>query len=207
MRVLLLFHVGEAPPHLKLMMDSVRKHLPDYYLVHLTDRETAGLAVDEVIRRDRGDTPVFVFRTDHFAHCRYNKWLALDTDVLVKHGVEDVWARNFDVALTTRRKGPCPDTNGVDVTKIYPFNTGVIFSRNRDFWVKCMERMKPPYAQGWYSDQSAVAAVAETLQFHVLVLPGDEFNWTPFTEDEQSEARIVHYKGKRKEWMLRACAS
>ncbi len=203
---MLVFHVGEEQAHYPLMIASVRKHLPDYRIVHLTDFETTDLTgADEVIRKHREpELPVFVFRTDHFATCPYSEWLALDTDVLVRRGVEDVWARNFDVALTTRREGACRDPNGVDVRKSMPFNTGVIFSRKPEFWVKCRERMSPPYHWGWYTDQVAVAAVAETRKFHVLVLPGVEFNWTPNTEDERSEARIVHYKGNRKDWMMRA---
>ncbi len=199
-----MFHVGAEPAHAALMIASVRKHLSEYRLVQLTDMETSPLAgMDEVIRREREpDLPLFVFRAEHFAHCPYSKWLALDTDVLIRRGVDDVWARGFDVALTTRRELICRDPNGVPVAKSMPFNTGVIFSRNPEFWVRCRERMNPPYRHGWYTDQLAVADVAQSLEFHVLVLPGEEFNWTPAAEWETSEARIWHYKGNRKEWML-----
>jgi hypothetical protein len=185
-----------------LMLESVKRYMPEYRLVQLTDMDTECLnGVDEVIRRARPDAPIFVFRTEHFAHCPYSEWLALDTDVIVRQAVDDVWARAFDVALTTRRAGPCWDPNGLDVSRFMPFNTGVIFSRQPKFWHKCSERMVPPYEGEWWSDQLAVGAVAESKQFRVLVLPGDEFNWTPKTKDEQSDARIWHYKGNRKEWM------
>ncbi len=203
--MLLLFSVGEQP-HTPLMIASVKRHMGEYHLVQLTDMETAPLeGVAEVVRRERDPAaPIFVFRTEHFAHCPYSEWLALDADVLVRRGVEDVWERPFDVALTTRRAGPCWDPNGQDVTRSMPFNTGVIFSRCPKFWDRCLERMAPPYAEMWWADQLAVGAVAESKRFRVLVLPGDEFNWTPNTADEQSAARIVHYKGNRKEWMLNA---
>jgi 3-hydroxymyristoyl/3-hydroxydecanoyl-(acyl carrier protein) dehydratase len=199
--VLLLFLVGE-PEYAPLMVRSVKRHLPEYRIVQLTDFDSPEMAgADEVIRRYRDpDLPLFAFRTEHFALCPYTEWLALDADVLVMRGVEDVWERKFDVALTTRRKLTCRDPNGVDVRKSMPFNTGVIFSRNPEFWVKCGERMN--HSEKIYADQLAVADVAQTLKFHVLVLPGDEFNWTPVTEDEHSEARIWHYKGKRKDWMM-----
>lgn len=199
--MLLLFLVGE-PDYAPLMVKSVRRHMGEYRIVQLTDFDSPAMeGADEVIRRYRDpDLPIFAFRTEHFANCPYTEWLALDADVLVMRGVEDVWERKFDVALTTRRKGACWDTNGTNIARSMPFNTGVIFSRNPQFWHKCLGRMK--YEEKLYADQLAVAAVAESLEFHVLVLPGDEFNWTPYAQDEESQARIWHYKGKRKDWMM-----
>lgn len=62
----------------------------------------------------------------------------------------------------------------------------------------------PEQERKWYGDQLAVAHVVRSGKFKVLTLPCDIFNYTPRTElDDLSDRAIVHYKGKRKEWLLK----
>ncbi len=206
MKVLLLFAIGAEQPYVPLMISSVRRHLPDYKIVQLTDHESPSIkGVDEILSRKKDPgMPMLVFRTEHFAHCPYTEWLALDADIIVKAPLDDVWGRRFDVALTTRRGKHCFDEDGNDITEVMPFNTGVIFSREPKFWHDCCALMQPPYPAGWWSDQLVVGVVAASHKYAVLTLPGDEFNWTPDVEGEASQvARIWHYKGNRKDWMQR----
>jgi len=85
-----------------------------------------------------------------------------------------------------------------------PYNTGVMFSRSKSFWVDCLDwlRDKPESLQQWYGDQYAVAAIAGNGSYQVKELPCDKFNWSPNSREDTSDARIWHYKGAvRKKWM------
>lgn len=180
-----------------------------YPIVQMSDLKTPRVAgVDEVIRLPM-KVPLMPFRLKHLALCPYKTWLTLDTDILVKKPVADVFERSFDVAITRRTEGVCLH-NGTDIAPSMPFNTGVIFSRTPEFWMEAYDwlRSQDDAKQHWWGDQLAVAEIANRLKYHVLVLPGHEFNWTPSHEGEQSEARIWHYKGvNRKEWITRAYSS
>lgn len=171
------------------MIASVRKHM-DWPIVMLTDETTEAQDVDEVVRFPcRGQ-----IAKDHIEALKgfeHDETVHLDTDLIVKGDVRHVFDQPFDVALTWR-------------VASMRYNSGVMFSRSHDFWVKCSEWFegKGDRTAEWTGEQRAVNDVAETGEFNVLELPCDTYNWSPCKErQEREQALIWHYKGARKKWM------
>lgn len=172
-----------------------------YRVWQLTDDETPEIAgVHEVIRKPFCGY-LMTYRLRHLAEFPESEFCSLDTDVVIRKPLQDVFDRHFDVALT-RRYHKILDPLGNDVTVDMPYNTGVMFSRNARFWSKalsicealCEEERK------WYGDQLSVARAAR--YFDVLDLDCAEWNFTPSNANEVPEhVRAVHYKGERKKWM------
>ncbi|HSD52846.1 MAG TPA: hypothetical protein VLC47_01705 [Burkholderiales bacterium] len=193
-------HVGEDL-RLPTIMAASAKRL-GYELLQMTDEHAPAVpGVDAVVRLPWDGDRLMLYRVQHLAMLA-EPVLIIDTDVMILRDVRPVWDREFDVALT-RRTGPAFDPNGVDLAKEMPYNNGVIFSRSQAFWRRCYElyREFPLELQRWYGDQYAVRFAAP--EFNVLELPVDPYNYSPATPEEDVSGKlIVHYKGKRKEWML-----
>lgn len=199
-------HVGADIALPSLMVASVRAAMPATEIVQMTDRVTPEVpGVDTAIRHDWDGRKMMIFRLAHLATLDRPASIILDTDVIVQRALDPVFARPFDVALTIRHE-PVTDLDGANITPQMPYNTGVMFSRQTRFWAEALEycRRLPDDRHDWYGDQLSVKHVADTGSFKVLELPCDEYNYSPRTEDENIEARYaVHYKGARKEWMVR----
>lgn len=190
MIVSFLLSYQEAPYAEKMVAAAKEVHGCD--VVQMTDLVTPKVTgVDEVIRH-KPDVPLMVFRLRHLATFHHQDMLILDTDVICKAPCPEVWAKDFDVALTKRD------------AEFMPYNTGVMFSRSIDFWQDSLDfllRRCKPHHQNWYGDQLAVNGVVKTNRYTVLDLPCGTYNWTPEAQDETSDAKFWHYKGCRKEWI------
>lgn len=194
---------NEQIPLAERMVASVRKAMPFVKIVQQTDDVTPAI-VDDVVRIPWDGMKLMTYRLQHLSAMPAGDTLILDTDVWVQQDVTNVFEdRNFDVALT-KRDGSIM-WRGIDIAKLMPYNTGVMFSRNPRFWQKahawCSKAQEE--IQNWFGDQMAVKGVCD--QFNVLELPCEEFNYTPSSKDEDvSNRAIVHYKGAagRKQWML-----
>ena len=198
-------HVGDDL-RLPTLMAASAKRL-GYALVQMTDERTSAVpGVDAVVRLPWDGERLMTYRLQHLAALA-EPALIVDTDVVFVRDVRHVWEQEFDVALT-RRDGPAPDPNGVDLAEVMPYNTGVMFSRSQPFWQRCHELCSgfPPEVQRWYGDQYAVRFAAP--EFKVLELAVDPYNYSPGSADEDvSQRYVVHYKGPRKEWMLALAAA
>ena len=60
----------------------------------------------------------------------------------------------------------------------------------------------PESAHKWWGDQLSVKLCAESNKFNLLKLNCDEYNYTPKSEYDKKDVYVLHYKGKRKEWMI-----
>jgi hypothetical protein len=190
--VIAAFLLVGAQPHARFMVESVKDVLK-CHIVQMSDLKTPEVpGVDEVVRLPF-KVPLMVYRLRHLWNYPHERMLILDTDVLVKKSVEDVWG-DFDIALTRR---PSEASFGM------PYNTGVMFSQNRSFWGACHDWLvwQRPEWQAWYGDQRAVARMAGS--YNVKTLSAEEFNWSPNSRNDVSEARFWHFKGAiRKKWMI-----
>jgi hypothetical protein len=198
-------HVGHQPWAAKMVASA--KEVTGWPIVQLTDEKTDQVpGVDAVIRRAWNGKHLMRFRMEHLADIHVPH-LTCDADVIFKKPVDDVWADEFDMALTYRdhpimltidHKG---EVAGADISQGMPINTGVMFCRSSQFFTDCLEYMQglPSDRLDWWGDQMAVCEVAK--RYNVKRLPCDEFNWTPSTKDQYEGARIVHYKGTRKKWL------
>ena len=194
--------VGEQP-YAERMVESI-KDVHGIPVVQMTDLKTKPVkGVDKVVRLPFR-VPLMLYRLKHLATYRHTEMLIVDTDVIAKRPVDDVWDIDFDVALTLRGPGELMTGDGLDISIEMPFNTGVMFSRGNAFWRDCYTWLAggTPEEQRWYGDQLAVANVVRRETHEVLALLCSEFNWAPSSRTDTSEARFWHYKGAtRKKWI------
>jgi hypothetical protein len=193
----------ELRPLAEKMVASCKRHMPTVPIMHMRDEKTQEIdrCMSQVLPWD--GKRLMLYRGQHLAALPRGDVLSLDVDVIVQRDLRPVFHKPFDVALT-KRKGPILDGDGVDIAKLMPYNAGVMFSTRNAFWTRVLEIIKdlPEEAQNWWGDQLAVKAAAP--EFNTLDLPCSIYNYTPATEDEDvSDKAVVHYKGNRKDWMLR----
>ena len=183
----------------RLMVRSAREVMPDAHIVMMTDEWTAPIkGVDEVIRRPR-NFPMSMHRLEHWATCKYDEWVTVDTDVIFRAPLDDVFERPFDVALTRRTRGlKMPEL------PVQWYNIGVMFSRCPAFWQAALahaQSLTYQWRELFMVDQLSVCATAP--QFNVLDLATAEFNYKPGAPMDTGDARVLHYAGiERKQWMI-----
>lgn len=184
----------------KVLVHSIREHHNDAIIYQVSNLSTPEVPdVDNVLRLQMSEG-LMTFRVASFAILP-KEVIYLDTDVVIQSNLDHVFDDDFDVAFT-KRNSPIK-TKEEDLTEDMPYNGGVVFSRNKDFWKDCHEVCKklPLRRQNWFGDQIAMAIVAKTGKYKIKEFPV-EYNFSPknFNEDVSS-MKIVHYKGERKVWM------
>jgi hypothetical protein len=181
-----------------VMLDSVMRTMPNTDIIHLTDESTKCIDGTITIRRPFVHDNPMLFRMEHISAIDGDV-LVLDTDVMVRKDLRPIFSLDFDVALTWR-SDKVIDTNGVNISDLMPYNTGVVFSRSAKFWKDCVD-FATGKNFGWYADQASVAVISE--RYNTLKLHCDNFNYTPKSASEDVSSRyVVHYKGKRKNFIL-----
>lgn len=188
------------------MVRSAKEVMPGVEIVQMTDTRTPAIkGVDDVYSMK----PVQEFapyRLLHLAHFPADKpAIFLDTDVIVKRDMREAFNESFDVGLTKRDYAIFGRQSGRNLTEIMPFNTGVMFCRDPNFFMDCYEVSLTcsPEEQRWFADQIAIARVAATGDWDVKEFQCEVWNRVPVRADDLGQAYAVHYKGeKRKAWML-----
>lgn len=141
--------------------------------------------------------------------------VALDSDILVNGSLDDLFERDFDVAVTWR---PSPTQ---------PVNGGLLILNNRRpelarrFFERYVAIYQERYADqaAWYGDQLALRDavgldlngyrsrdIVEVEGCRILLLPCDTYNFSPENGYGQittplTDKRILHFKGERKRLM------
>jgi hypothetical protein len=188
----------------QIMVRSVREAMPSADIVQLTDTNTLPLAGVHACIHRRMEFPwLMLYRLDHFRNLPHERAMFIDTDAVVQKDTEVVFERPFDVALT-RRTGVIL-VDGKNIVPEMPYNSGVMFSRGQAFWNDCYEYCAtlPNEQKHWYGDQMTLKVLVDRGKHNVLELSCNEFNYSPSQELEDVSGKyVVHYKGKRKKWML-----
>jgi len=195
-------HVGEDSRLPELMVQSVLKAMPGVEIVQLTDLHTKHVKGASSVVRKPFNGLLMTFRLEHLANITGN-WLTLDTDIIVNSDLSHVFGQDFDVALT-KRYGKILDERGKDIVAMMPYNTGVMFSRNPQFWKEAYRLLlkMPASAHQWWGDQLSVRLVADSKKYSLLELPCDNYNYSPKNLDDHKQCLVLHFKGARKEWIL-----
>ena len=199
---IVFLQVGNDVIHAEKMVQSARKACKNAQIIQLSDEHTQIVKdVDKVVRKPYNGK-LMLFRMQHLADLR-GEWVNLDTDIIVKKDLADVFNLDFDVALT-KRESPILDSNGFDITTIMPYNGGVIFSRNHLFWQDALRKIESLNHEqhDWWGDQVAIKLVADTNYYNIVELPCDEYNYTPSNAEERKDVYVYHFKGQRKDWMM-----
>jgi uncharacterized Rossmann fold enzyme len=187
----------DMPAHVAIAeyaIASVRKAMPNAEIWHLTTHDGPVLSADcELRMKVDGE---FAYRQALISSHLEGDVLFLDVDVTVNEDVSHVFDSDFDVCVTTDMR---PGAPGIK------YNGGVIFSRCPDYWRAIAEAGKGmdfyKAAGDWEPIERARGAVADSGQFKLLVLPGEEYNYIPATAGD-IQGKITHYRGKRKAWMI-----
>ena len=173
---------------------AVRKAMPAAEIWHLTTLDGPELSADKCLRLDvKGE---FAYRQAAISAELEGDVLFLDVDVVVREDVSHVFADDFDVCVTTDMR---PGAPGIK------YNGGVIFSRCPDYWRAIAEAGRGmdfyKMTGDWEPIERARGAVADSGQFKLKVLPGEDYNYIPATAGDV-RGKITHYRGKRKAWMI-----
>lgn len=179
------------------MVKSVRKHMPDAELIHVAESGAEKL--------DGFDSFMVVDHENDYVDqllkllCEIDGHvLALDYDIIMQADVSDVFDLDFDACFTSR-----PNTS----RKLgQSYNMGVVFSKSPEFWREVRQIYSvQPMRDGWMNSQTLASMISRSLgkKYKVMEIPGDIYNFSPSDEFEDvSGKKIVHYKGRRKPWML-----
>lgn len=199
-------HVGEDTELVNGMVASVRNVMPGASIWMMTDADTPEVDCDHRVQSPQ-DIPFMTYRMRHLAALPPGKWVILDTDVIVQRTLEGVLGKH-DACLTRREM--VLDQDGNNVAEWMPYNTGVMWCRNPEFWrdaYKVCAKL-PDKLQNWYGDQVAVRLVAESGRYRMGEVNVDPWNYSPeYADEDVSHKAVVHYKGRRKDWMRKRCHS
>ncbi len=200
MRVAFL-HVGMHTLLPAIMVASVRKQMPGVEIIQMTCPRTETIPGvnfrSEIDYEPDYKDQLMVYRLLHLSRLEA-PLLILDTDVIVQSDLRPLFDQDFDVAMVNRGTGPIVLS---DFTiPPMPYNSGVIAVKSDAFLKAWSSYELTNELRGWWGDQVALAETAKA--FNVLELP-DDFNYSPSKRKEDvTQKKIVHYKGRRKPWML-----
>lgn len=199
-----------------IMAKSVKKAMPNARLIQMSDRKTPIIdGADEIWRDDYTynqflaqpygmilPNGLMVFRMRMLSKLDDKPTVILDTDTVVQHDLSSAFDDPFDIGLTERTE-VIKDQNGHNMVETMPFNTGVMFSRSARFWRDCLDyvRTLTKDEKDWTGDQLAVAHISKNYRLKRFTV--DPWNYSPSTKEEDiSGKKVVHYKGRRKTWMI-----
>lgn len=182
-----------------MMVASVKKAMPDIEVLQMTDTTTKPIEGVDEVRVIEIDGPwLMPYRLKHLAALDGEN-IILDTDIIVREDLREVFKHGFQLALTRRDIGLI---DGLDM----PYNIGVMFSRCPEFWQEAYEYCLtlPENQQMWFGDQIAVKYLVDAGKYKIGELDCDIWNYSPNTKYfDPSEKKVIHFKGtKRKLWML-----
>jgi hypothetical protein len=188
----------DARDQARIMIASVRKHMPVARIVQHSDMEYPQTDGVDEIRRRRFDGDHIQRRWSHMQDMmRYGREnvLSLDCDVVVKRDVIDVFEQDFDIAM-------CRTLDRRDLV----FNAGVIFAKpsGAGFWAEVLYEYAadPAIMDEWEGSQTALTRAADKSALKVRNLNFDIYNFTPNGPGVvPPTAQIVHYRGRRKRFM------
>lgn len=175
-----------------LSVNSARAVMPQAEIVHLTDEATPPLeGVDVVLRQVLEGN--WWRRMWQASAALEGDVIHANTDILFRGDVSHVFALDFDIAV--------PHI----ADPVVRHDAGILFSRSPAF---CRALAASPAAQvdkegdidAWLASYNAEI---NARRYRVVVLPGSVYSRVPgFAEDPVASARVVHFRGPRKRWML-----
>lgn len=179
-------------------IESVRKHMPNAHIIHLTTPEGPRVPeADERIAPDdvRGQ---FLRRRMTAQSKVQGDTIFCDVDTVFLADVSNVFEMNFDVAVAKSLTPPHPwlaCTGGILFSRCPPFFEFMAKFGRHTGWEK-------EHVGTWVPTQLLFNWLLTTSQFKVHYLPAAIYEYKPKAEDDPCVgARVLHYKGKsRKDW-------
>lgn len=179
----------------ELMMASVSRVTPDAEFVHLTDTDTPAL-VGRVTRSEpRRDGNRVVVACEQHATLPPDT-VILDTDVIVLGDLRELMVPGADLVVTRR-------SDRKIAGRYMPFLFGVCVSRNPAVWIDLRNRALSMTGDDarWWGIQVALPDMVG--RWNIQSVPCEEWNYTPREGENVAGRKALHYKGKRKQMMVR----
>lgn len=199
MRVAFMFYGPQQPELARRMISSVREHMPNVIVTQLTDTRTKALEeADEVRRIDGSNYGYLVYK--HMATLP-EPFIRLDYDMLIQGDLAHV-LEDTDLAFNTHSD---PVVVNSDWGRTYPYATCLWAARNnaREFAESFRGIHIISGRDNWLGLVPSVNEAIGESPFAIRSLAGEIYNYTPKDRnDRPKDALVIHYKGKRKAWML-----
>ena len=175
---------------------SVRSVMPGAEIVLMTTTQWAGpdLGVDNVRRLNLPMDCFYGYRKYFSQSTIEGDSLFLDVDCIVQKDVSGIFEREFDITV-------CYRCETDPLKRMLPFNGGVVFSRCPEFWKEATGN--PGDHKDWVDPERRLSETATNDAYLVRAIDGNVYNYTPNLPGEDLSGKaIVHYKGRRKEFVL-----
>jgi len=220
----------------RISMQAVKKADKSARLIVATDEVGLSVPGAEMVRFEPG-LPLMVANIEAQLAVMWSHRtpiVFLDTDVLFLKPFPEQWEQGLTVTWRNTVGGEIDDVKG-GVADVMPYNYGVMGVLpgprviEAFLWMRERVRRMAPSLQLWWGNQIALAALAgprpesgigadvrpipwslteENPTVNVTKLPGEIWNWTPRTADEDLTSRgAVHFKGHTRGWMQGAAES
>ena len=170
------FQIGEVI-FTELLIKSIRKYVPDSYIIQSTDIKTKAISgVDKTFRYDGDISNLMTFRLESNANIDIpGQTIFLDTDMLVLRNFTLANFNSYDVVLCQREfdiEGIVNTKfNGMNMTmyenktlkEAWPFLGCLNIVKDKSFWKDCSEILigLDPQFHFWYGDQEAIKIFVE----------------------------------------------
>jgi hypothetical protein len=185
-----------------MLISSIRRNIPKTEIYQLTDNKSCLChGINGSVRLDTKN------RLEHYSQLE-GEWVLIDSDVLVLDDISDVFDSDFDVAVCDRKGVMLESEVGTDFMLKMPYNLGIIFSRSQNFWIDVLNEWNNLTVNEQtviYGDQLALNnLIKKNEKYKIEILPGLIYNKSPNNIEEigSSQHKVIHFKGKRKYWML-----
>lgn len=215
------FHVGDDVTMPQEMVNSIRKHMPDAYIVMCTDHHTPRVdGVSETVMGTYDRTKLMEARLRAFADAKIEvPAMYIDTDMVFLSevnptellGKKDVMVcrRSFhrDSLFNVHMTGfDMSEYEGDTMDEVYPYLACATITRDYKPWEgmhSLLVQVIPDKYQKWYGDQEAIKIMAQGMDKNkVGYLNEWEYACLPEFEDEIIRVgvvpKVIHYKGDRK---------
>lgn len=202
LRVCFLYFGDQQPALARIMIESVRRHMPNAVVSQLTNRTSKALDEVDEVRRVDGNGYGFLL----WQHMRSvpEPFIRLDYDMVLQESLEHtlVGDEEFDIALNEQT-----DTRALssEYGAKYPIAGSVWVGKRkaREFADHFRGVHLALELDDWLGLVPAVNEAVTSPEFKVKILAGERYNYIPKDRDDKPAGMsILHYKGRRKRWML-----
>ena len=184
------------------LVANIREVMPSQEILMITDEDTQMIkGINKVLRVPR-TMPLMPWRLKchQFAHDLSDEIMFTEPDVRFQADVMGDFPGNADIAVTTREQEVLLENERLNT----PFTLGMTFSRNAEFWreAKIYCQSLTAKDQDWFGDMLSIAHVIDSGKFTVVQMNGSIYNHVVNDPDKPTDAKVLHYKGKRKHWLF-----
>lgn len=200
-------------PRAELFVRSVRKTMPQAYIVQCSDADSPEVpGIDKLARHDGNARNLMLFRLECFARLTLNgPAVYLDSDMLMLRPIDlKAILGSADAALCQRVFGrenlinprceiDVPEYDGKTFGQVWPFLGCFTAARSNRFWVRCREIVEglPDKFKFWYGDQEALRIVSKSAEFRIGRFKESDYACLPHFADERRPPYLLHFKGRR----------